>query len=289
MTYVVHVLITLEIYAILSLSLNLITGYAGMFSLAHAAFYGIGAYVNTLLVMRLGFGMVPALISSIALAMLSSLPISIPSSRLKGDYFLLASLGFQIIVYHILLNWVSLTKGPYGITGIPRPQLGGIRFEDLPSFLIISSFLAAVCVLLLVLTAHLPFGRALKAIREDELAAAAVGKNVVRFKVTALAIAAGFAAVAGVIFSGYMRFLDPSSFTVMDSVFIISILIIGGAGNFFGPLLGTLIMVSLPEVLRLLNIPGSVAPNLRQIIYGLLIILILRLRPQGLAGNFRFE
>lgn len=289
MTYLWHILVMINFYAILALSLNLVVGYTGLLSLCHAAFYGIGAYATTLLMMKAGLGFFPALLVAILLATLLSLIIAVPSLRLKGDYFILATLGFQIIVFAILYNWVSLTRGPYGIPGIPIPVVFGIKINSVFRYFLFSSVIATLCGILLWALAESPFGRVLKAVREDDLAAAALGKPVPLLKVTAFAIAAAFAAVPGALFAGYMRYIDPTSFTVMESVFIVSIVIIGGAGNFLGPLAGAAFLVLLPEVLRFLQMPDAVAANMRQIIYGLLLILLMRYRPQGFLGEYGFE
>lgn len=279
----------INIYTILALSLNLLVGYTGLLSLSHAAFYGIGAYISTLFMMNIGLPFLPSLFLAILGSVLLSLIISIPSLSLKGDYFVLASLGFQIIVFTILYNWIDVTRGPYGISGIPRPNILGIQVESIASYFIFSGVLAAICAGLLYLIGDSPFGRVLKAIREDEISAAALGKNIPRFKVIAFAIASGFAAVSGVLFAGYLQYIDPTSFTLMESVFILSIIIIGGTGNLSGPILGTILMIILPEILRFLRIPDTIAPNVREIIYGILIILIMRFQPQGLSGEYKFE
>jgi branched-chain amino acid transport system permease protein len=287
--YLLHILIMINIYAILALSLNLLVGYTGLLSLSHAAFYGIGAYISTLLMMELGLGFLPSLILAIAGSVLLSFIISVPSLRLKGDYFVLASLGFQIIVFTILYNWVDLTRGPYGIPGIPRPKFLGIEINSIAAYFLFSGIITLICAGLLYLIGNSPFGRTLKTIREDELAAAALGKDIPRLKVKAFAIAAGFAAVPGVLFAGYMRYIDPTSFTLLESVFILSIIIIGGTGNIAGPVIGTVLMILLPEALRFVGMPDAIAANMRQIIYGILIILVMRYQPQGLSGEYRFE
>ena len=287
MNYLLHLLIMVNIYLMLTLSLNLALGYTGLFSLSHAAFYGAGAYISTLLMMKLGLGFVPCLLISILGAVILSLIVGIPSLRLRGDYFVLATLGFQIIFFSILYNWVGLTRGPYGISGIPRPTILGFKIDSLPEFFIFSSVLSLLCFLLTWLIKRSPFGRILKAIREDEVAAAALGKNVPLFKTMAFAMSGGLAAIPGVLFAVYMRYIDPTSFTLMESVFIISVLLIGGAGNLKGPLAGVVFAIFLPEILRFLTIPDAMAANLRQIIYGLLIILLMRFKPQGLAGEYK--
>lgn len=289
MNYVLHILILVSIYLILSMSLNLLVGYVGLLSLSHAAFYGVGAYISTILMVELGLWFLPAMLLAATAATLISLVISIPALRLSRDYFVLASLAFQIITFTVLYNWVGLTGGPFGISNIPKPDLMGAEINSRASYFFFSGSIAATCTCLLYLIGHSPFGRALKAIREDEIAAATLGKNVHRFKINAFAISAGFAAIAGALFAAYARYIDPTGFNLMESTFILSLVIIGGAGNTRGPLSGTLLMIFLPEVLRFMLIPDSVAFNLRQIIYGALIILIMRYRPQGLFGEYRFQ
>jgi len=287
--YILHILVMVSIYLVLAQSLNLVVGFTGLMSMAHAAFYGVGAYVSTLAMMKLGIPFFPSLLLAMVAAVLLSLTISIPSLRLRGDYFVLASLGFQVIVFAILYNWVSVTRGPYGIPGIPRPTVFGVQLGSIAQFLLFSAVLAAICVILLFFICNSPFGRVLKAIREDEMAAAALGKDIPRLKVIAFAVSAAFAAVSGVLFAGYMRYIDPTSFVLMESVFILSIIVIGGTGNVLGPAIGTVLMIVLPELLRFLKMPDAVAANMRQVIYGLLIILIMRFRPQGIAGEYRFQ
>ena len=289
MNYIFHILIMICIYAILSLSLNILIGYSGLLSLAHAAFYGIGAYAATLFMMKLGFNFFPALGCGIMVAGISALLIAYPSLRLKGDYFVLASLGFQLIVFSILYNWIGLTRGPYGIPGIPRPSIFGFKFDSLPLYLILSAVILSLVFLLIRLLCESPFGRALKALREDELAAGSLGKDVPNLKIWAFVIAGGLAAVSGVLYATYVTYIDPTSFTLDESIFIIAIVLIGGSGNLKGPMVGAVFMIILPEVLRFLGIPSTIAPNVRQMIYGALLILLIRFRPQGLAGEYKLE
>ncbi|HIE05629.1 MAG TPA: branched-chain amino acid ABC transporter permease [bacterium (Candidatus Stahlbacteria)] len=289
MNYLLHILIMLCIYGILALSLNLLIGYAGLLSLAHAAFYGIGAYASTLLMVRLGLNFFPALLIGLLISGSLALLIAYPSLRLKGDYFVLASLGFQIIVFSILYNWIGLTRGPYGIPGIPRPTIFGFEFNSLISYFFLT---AVVFILIFLLSLHLcqsPFGRALKSLREDEIAAKVMGKDVSSLKIWVFITAAGLAAVSGSLYAGYITYIDPTSFTLDESIFIIAIVLMGGSGNLKGPLAGVLFMIILPEFLRFLGLPDTIAPNVRQMIYGLLLILLMRYRPQGLAGEYRFE
>ncbi|MFQ5455636.1 MAG: branched-chain amino acid ABC transporter permease [Nitrospirota bacterium] len=289
MNYIFHILVMINIYIILSLSLNLLVGYTGLLSLAHAAFYGIGAYISTLLIMKIGLNFFLSLPIAIIFSAVISLSISYPSLRLKGDYFILASLAFQIIIFTILYNWIDVTRGPYGIPGIPRPHISGLTIDTLPAYFILSTLLAIIIVGIFRTVYNSPFGRVLKAIREDELSAISLGKNVFWFKVIAFAISSGIAAIAGGLYAGYITYIDPTSFTLDESIFILSVVLVGGSGNFRGPIIGAILMILLPEALRFLGIPDSIAPNLRQIIYAMTLILLMRYRPQGLAGEYKFE
>jgi len=289
MNYLLHILVMIDIYVILALSLNLLVGYTGLVSLCHAAFYGIGAYVTTLLMMNLHVPFFIAMLIGVIGSAVLSMSISIPSLRLKGDYFVLASLGFQMIIFAILYNWVSVTRGPYGIPGIPRPSIFGFKIDTLLLFFIFTTVIMLICGVALYLIAESPFGRVLKAIREDEIATSAIGKSITYYKVVAFAIAGGFAAISGSLFSAYMQYIDPTSFTLMESIFILCIIIIGGTGNIVGPIVGAVVLIILPEALRFLRIPDAIAANMRQIIYGLLMLAILRYRPEGIAGGYRLQ
>lgn len=289
MNYFWHILVMINIYAILAGSLNLVTGYAGLLSLCHAAFWGIGAYATTLLMVKWGFGFFLALSLAIPLTALLSLIIAIPALRLRGDYFVLATLGFQIIVFSLLYNWESLTRGSNGITGIPIPTIFGVEIDSAFAYFLLSVLMGVASLGVVWLLIHSPFGRLLRAVREDEIAAAALGKNVPRVKTMAFAFGAAIAAIPGALFAGYVRYIDPTSFTTLEAIFILSIVVIGGAGSFWGPIAGSAFLVILPELLRFINISDAVAANLRQIIYGLLLIALMRFHPKGFLGEYDFE
>jgi branched-chain amino acid transport system permease protein len=279
----------INIYLILSLSLNVLVGYTGLLSLCHAAFYGIGAYVSTLLMTKLGIDFFIALPMAIIGAIILSLFVSIPSVRLKGDYFILTTVAFQIIIFYILYNWISLTQGPYGISSIPSPDIFGYSITGPIKYFLFSFFITLLCLGFVTIVLKAPFGQVLKAIREDETLAQAIGKNVTKFKIQAFAIASGLAAIAGVLFAHYVTYIDPTSFTFDEAIFLLSIVLIGGAGNIKGPIVGVFLLLIIPEILRFLGIPDTIAPNIRQMIYGSLLILFMYFRPQGIAGEYKFE
>jgi len=289
MEYLLHILILISIYVILSASLNLVAGYTGLVSIAHAAFYGVGAYVAALIALNLHS---PFLINILCAGMLGGLLgalVGIPSLRIRDDYFVIATFAFQVITFSILNNWVSFTGGPMGLPGIPEPVIFGLRISSHVGFLILVGFFCGLTLWVCHRIVRSPFGRVLKAIREDEVLAQATGKNVAAYKVLVFVIGAGLAAVAGVMYAYYISFIDPTSFTVMESIFIISIVIIGGAGSLWGPVVGAAVLVTIPELLRFIGMPSSVAANVRQILYGGLLVVFMMWRPQGFVGEYTFQ
>jgi len=286
MNYFLHIVVLLNIYIILILGANITVGMAGLLTLCQAAFYGIGAYIGTFLLMQLGLPfIVIALIVSVVTGLFSLL-ISYASVKLKNDYFTLATLGFQMIVYTILYNWVDVTKGPYGISGIPAIRLFGIwGLKGVVPYAIFSAAVMLVLVGIFVVLKGSPYGRLLKAIRSDEIAVKALGHNAAVAKTRAFVISAAFSGIAGLLYASYIRFIDPTSFTLNESLFIICALFIGGIGNAKGSMAGALFVVILPEILRSIGMPDSIAAPLREIIYGLALITIVFVRPKGLLGE----
>ncbi len=289
MEYILHILVIAGIYSILTLSLNLVVGYTGLPALGHAAFSCVGAYTSALL--ALNFGISPwlgLLIGAVAACVLAVI-IGFPVLRLKGDYFALATFGFGVIVYSVAKNWVSLTRGPLGLPGIQGFSIFGYRISEIWSYLIL---VIAFVLLVYSVTRRVvdsPFGRVLRGIREDEIAAAALGKNVPKFKMLAFMVGAFFAGMAGSLYAHYITFIDPSSFTVMESITILLMVVFGGMGNIYGSLVGATVLVVLPEILRFLGMPSSVAAPVRQMVYGLLLVLLMLRRPQGILGKYRFQ
>ncbi len=289
MNYLLHILILIGIYIILSESLNLIAGFTGLLSIAHAAFYGVGAYVAALMALNLHSPFLVNIVCAVILSGLLGALVGIPSLRIRDDYFVIATFAFQVITFSILNNWVSFTGGPMGLPGIPQPTICGMTISSPLGFLLLIGFFCALIFWLSHRIVQSPFGRVLKAIREDEVFAQAAGKNVAAYKVLVFVIGAGMAAVAGVMYAYYISLVDPTSFTVMESIFILSIVIIGGAGSLWGPALGATVLVILPELLRFVGLPSSVAANVRQIIYGGLLVAFMMWRPQGFLGKYAFQ
>jgi branched-chain amino acid transport system permease protein len=287
MSYTLHVLIMIGLYLMVAYSLNLVVGFGGLLSLCHAVFYGIGAYTYALLSLGFDLPFPVALMAAVVMnAVLGGL-IALPALRFRGDMFVFVTLGVQMIVFTVLYNWVGLTGGPYGIPGIPRPGLLGLTVRGLPAYLVLVVALDALILPLLYALYQSPFGLTLKALREDERAASALGVCPTWIYGQAMALAAAFAAVPGVLYASYVTYIDPTSFTLQESIFIVAILLLGGSGNRLGPLVGVTLMLLLPEALRFVGLPDAIGPNVREITYGVLLIVLMYWRPQGIAGEFK--
>jgi branched-chain amino acid transport system permease protein len=286
--YILHVLVLVAIYSILSVSLDLLAGHTGLLSLTHAALFGIGSYSSALLTTRFGFSIFVGFLVGVCLAVLISFFISLPSLRLYDDYFVIATFGFQMILFNVLNNWIDVTHGPLGIVGVPRLSMFGWQSSSRAGLLLIVLALTAFAHLVVNRITSSPFGRVLRAIREDEIFARALGKRTTHFKVAAFALSAALAAAAGCLYAHYVTYVDPSSYTVMDSILVISMVIIGGAGSRWGPVMGALLLVTLPEALRFVGLTSVAAANLRQIIYGSLLVLMMIFRPKGIIGQYGF-
>ncbi|MEP7366401.1 MAG: branched-chain amino acid ABC transporter permease [Acidobacteriota bacterium] len=288
MDYLLHVLVLAMIYTVLAVSLDLLAGQTGLLSIAHAAFYGIGAYSSALITTssHLSFGV--GVVVGMTAAVLASAVLSLSSLRLHDDYFVIATFGCQMILFSIFNNWMGLTRGPLGIPGIPRPVIFGWHVQSHLEFVVLSAICAVVSHTAVWRLASSPFGRVLRAIREDEVLAKSLGKNTLRFKMTAFAASAGLAALAGSLYAHYITFIEPTSFAVGESILVVSMVVIGGAGSRWGPLIGALVLVTLPEVLRFSGVPSNVAANVRQIFYGALLVIMMMVRPRGLVGRYGF-
>lgn len=287
MEYLTHLAILFSIYAILGMSLNLVVGYTGLLSVTHAAFYGIGAYTTAIVLTKTGIGFFVSMILGIIVVIILSSLIGVVLSKFKGDYYALGTFGFNTIIFAIFLNWQNLTMGPFGISGISKPEFFGINFANNFNFLILALIFLALIYYISRFIVKSPFGRVLKAIREDEKAIAVFGYNTLYFKLVIFSISAIMAAVAGSLFASYLTFIDPSSFQLMESVFVLVIIILGGLGNLHGSIFGALFLILLPEILRFVGFPPDIASQMRQVVYGVILILVMIYRPQGLMGEYK--
>jgi len=287
MEYFIHLGILVSIYAILGLSLNLIVGYTGLLSITQAAFYGIGAYATAILITSYGVNFFVSMLIGMVIAALTALLIGYVLSKFDGDYFALGSFGFNIIIFSILLNWQGLTRGPLGIPGIDRPEIFGVTVSSNLSFLILSVLTVIIIYGLSQMIVNSSFGRVLKAIREDEKAIQIFGYKTHHHKLVIFMISAVIASVAGSLFASYISYIDPSSFNLNESIFILSIIILGGLANNKGVIWGAVFLILLPEALRFVGFPTDVAAQMRQVVYGLILVFLMLYRPQGLMGEYK--
>jgi branched-chain amino acid transport system permease protein len=276
--YYLDVLIISGIYILLALGLNVIVGFAGLLNLGFAAYYAIGAYAYAIANTKFGLGFWTSLPLSAMLAALAGLVVAIPALRLRGDYLAIVTLGFGEITRLVLNNWDSLTNGPNGITEIAPPSLFGFSLSRLQHYYYIVFLFVLLSVFIIRRVELSRIGRAWKAIRENEIAASAMGINTTKYKLYAFVLGTFWAGIAGILFAAKMRFVSPESFTFMESVLILSMVILGGIGNISGAVAGAFLLVMLPEVLR-----G--AQDYRMLILGIGLALMMIFRPQGLLGN----
>jgi len=287
--YLIHLLILIGIYVILAVSLNLALGYTGLLNLGHIAFFGVGAYTSALLTKSLGVPFPVAFIAAGLFAGLFGFILILATKKLKGDYLALATLGFSFVVYSLLLNWTSLTKGPLGIPGIQKPSFFGLAISSNVSFLIFVAIVCVVSCFIIYKIIKSPFGRLLEASRDDEVGLKVLGKNTFKLKAKAMIVSAFFAGIAGSLFAHYISFIDPSSFYITDLILILTIVIAGGIASFKGSIVSTFIIILIPEGLRFFEMPSSILGPARQIIYALILLGILMLRPKGLFGRVDLE
>lgn len=288
MDYLLHILIIILINIILTVSFNILLGYTGIFALCHAAFYGIGAYTATLLMKNFGLAFFPALGCAVGLTVLLSLIVAIPGLRIHWDYMVIFAFSFQMIAYHVMTNWVNLTRGPQGIAGIPPAAIFGYSFDSKVSFLLLALIITSGVIYLVKRIESSSFGLVLKGIKDDEIAVKSVGKNVTAYKIFSFMIAAGLAAVAGALISVYISYIAPGYFDLNTSIFILICLIFGGMGSIRGVILGTMVLTALPELLRFIpNLPSAILGGTRDLIYAAILILFMLFRPQGIVGKTR--
>ena len=268
------ILVVCAMNVLLALALNLVMGYTGQLNLGQSAFFGIGAYVSTILVKSYGWSFWPALAAAVLAAGLLGLALAAFAVRLRGHYLAIASLGFAVITYQVLVNWDSVTEGVRGIYGILPPVPGAVAL-----FYLVAGIALAVYLLLDNLV-HSPIGDTLRAIREDEVSAASLGMNAAVWKAFAFGASAAIAGLAGGFYPGFVGTLVPDAFGIVESFTMMAMVIVGGMGTMIGPVIGAVVLTVLPEFLRGFG-------ELRLTIYGLALTLVVLFLPGGIASCFK--
>jgi branched-chain amino acid transport system permease protein len=276
--YLFQIATTALIFMILACSLNLVTGSAGLLSLGHAAFYGIGAYAAALLSTRLGMSFMLTLpVAGLAAGAIGIL-VALPTMRLVSIYFAVATLGIGEMIYVILLNWTDFTRGPMGIRGIrPINLFGWEPRAPFQEYLVVAAA-AAISIVVLSRLMHSYYGNALRAVREDDQCADAMGLNVVRLKIEAFGVSCFFAGVAGALLAHTARFISPDQFRFSESINILAMVVVGGLGSLPGSIIGALLLIILPELLRPFG-------DVRTIAIGAVMFMSILLQPKGLLGE----
>jgi branched-chain amino acid transport system permease protein len=278
--YIIRIAIMAGIFILLSLGLNLVTGYTGQFCLGWAAFYGVGAYTSALLVMKMNFPFWLSMPLGGLMAAVFGIALGIPTMRLKDIYLAITTLGFGEIVRLTMVNWTDLTRGSMGLPGIPAPSLFGYEFDSNVPYYYLIFFLVAITVLAMQRIIDSRVGRALIAIREDDLAAKTMGIDVTAYKVMAFAVGAFFAGIAGSFYAHFTSFIDPHTFSFAESISVLAMVVLGGMGSIRGAILGAVVLSVAPEILRDVS-------EYRMIIFGLIMMVVMLVRPQGIMGKNR--
>ncbi|MGP8321873.1 MAG: branched-chain amino acid ABC transporter permease [Methanosarcinaceae archaeon] len=287
-TYYLHILILILIYAILAISFNVQLGYGRLFNLSHIALFGIGAYTSALLTVDAGMPFIVGFILGGLVAAFFGMLIAIPALQLRGDYFAIATLGFAEIIRIITHNERWLTHGQFGISGIARPEIMGVSFASYELFVVLTFILLIITYAVMEKLIRSPFGRVLKGIRENETAVISLGKDIYRFKLQTIIICSFFAGLAGSLYAHYVQYISPKDFTMTPLLAILVMVVLGGIGNNRGSILGAAIFMVIPELLRFSGLPSGIYAPVRQIIVGLMLVLLMLARPQGIIGEVKY-
>ena len=285
MDYALHLLVMVLIYGSLVVSLDFMIGHAGILSFGHASFYGIGAYATAILTVYAGVDWFPAMILAFAIGGLAAALIGVPTLRLGGDYFILALFGFSLIVTSLIVNMEWLTNGPFGIRGVPRPSFAGHVVRSGAGVAIFTASVVGLIYLAHWRFATSPLKAAVQAIRDDEAVALSLGIDVVRVKIIVFAMGGAFAALSGSLAAFYFRFVAADSFGLPTIILLWAMLFVGGTRSLWGSIVGPAVLTLFPELFRFVGGQSWDIAHIQEAMYGLLLILLMLFRPQGLVGQ----
>lgn len=284
--YILNLLTLATIYSIAAASLNVLVGYAGIFSIAHAIFFGLGAYAGA----QFALLIVPdVLLASLIGAVVSgalSLLLALPALRVRGEYFVAAGLGLQMVGITIFSEAHSLTGGHGGLVGIPPATLFGFDVSSPGAFLAVCLVALLLSLAVIQILMRSSFGRALMSIRDNESSAESFGKNVPLLKTLAMVVGCAIVGVAGTLFAFNLAFINVESFTLEQSILMLAMVVIGGVGTLSGPLIGAVFLLILPAILTFIPfIPPTEIGTVQQFIYGSLMAVLMIFKPSGIAGK----
>lgn len=283
MEYLATIGVLIAIYIILSSSYDLVIGYGGLSSVAHPIFFAIGAYTSGLLAIHSSLPAPVNVVLGGVAAIAASVFLAASALRVSGDYLLIASLGFQLGLLQLIKN-LDFTGGPGGLTAIPGTVTGAART---PFFLILSSALAVATVLGIRFLVKGPYGRAINAMRDEELAFTALGRDAASMKIVIFGIGCGIAGIAGGVYAYYFQYISPDQFEILQSVAILTMVVLGGMGTTLGPVVGAALLLAIPQAITFLNLPPSIMAPTQGIIFTVLVLLFMFLRPGGIVGSTR--
>ena len=275
--YILRTSVMVLLYIVLALSLNIVLGQAGQLSLGHAAFYALGAYTMAILTVSFGVNFWIALVAGGVVAGVFGFVLGIPTLRLKGDYLAIVTVGFGEILRLILINWGTFTRGPAGIPGIPSPSFFGMVVKGNTGYYYIILVMVVFTIIVSKRLEDSRLGRGLAAVKDDEIAAESMGVNPANMKILAFVLGAVIAGFAGGFFASFVHYVNPDNFTYMESVTILTMVVLGGLGSIPGVIVGAVILAILPEALRDIS-------TYRYAIYGILLAMMMIIRPQGMIS-----
>lgn len=279
MEYLDAMLVLIGIYVILASSFNLILGFGGLISIAHPVFYAVGAYASAILARDHGVPVPVAMLAGGVTALVVSAALALPALRVSGDYLLIASIGFQLGILEIVKN-VGWTGGAGGMTNIPSLL---IHSAGRGYYVVLVLLAAAGTALFVRWLARSAYGRALSALRDDELACASLGRDALPVKVSVFAVGSGLAGFAGALYAHYFRFLSPDQFEILQSAAILTMVVVGGMRTIWGPIVGAVLLEALPQAITFLNMPPSILGPVQGLLFTGLVLVFMFVRPQGIV------
>lgn len=281
LVFLIHILTLVAIYAIIAMSFNLAMGYTGLVNLGHIGLLGVGAYTSAILTTKFDLPFVVGFVCAGFIAAVCGALLSLPSRKIKDDYFALLTLGFMFITTAVFINWIDMTRGTLGIRGITRPE----GFAEPLTFFLLVLIVAVVSFMVMNKIVSSPFGRVLEAIRDDELVAESLGKNVDRAKLVAMTLSGLFVGLSGSLLAHFLRLINPGTFWLDPLVIALAGVVIGGMASMRGSVLGVVLVFAVSESLRFLSIPSSMIGPLRIIIFMIVLLAIILWRPKGIFGR----
>lgn len=283
--YLGHLVAVSCLYATFAIALDMVVGEIGGLSLTTAAFAGIGAYTGVLLAPVLGFQLSLCLCAAAAAGAFSGFVVAVITKSMREESFAVASLGMQLIITESMNNLVSVTNGPMGIGNIQRPRFFGASLESQPGIVVVIVVILGLAAIFRKFVARGIWKAVYSAMRSNEVFSISCGIPVKNIRLLLFAASSSLIAVAGMMLAFFVGYVDPGSFGISNSMLILSMLVIGGIGSIRGPIAGAMLLILLPEALTFVGIPAGLAANIRQIMYGLILVAIVLWRPQGLFGH----